>query len=400
MAEAAFLHCPIRGQLSVPQRAKDRLTFTEEKWRIDALRFLLHRDYPKEHFHIETTLFRFGHEGRNSFRIDFSLYDEPYEDIKHLPINERINLIKVVAEIKRDNKSADKEKAMQVRPALDRLPDIKALGIYWDDIEQRFFYCTFSEDKIETHEAPISKIPPWGAAVGSTRLTYNDLDAASNLVRIFDQLEDALHTYITDKSKRYTVLLQLLLAKIYDENRHKSNKNMPISIQDFFAEAITDSMVIKSMNENLKAALGHYQNYLPERVPTSFGVPSESLRRASQILAPINILDSKKEVIQSFYMKFAKNLYRWDLAQYFTPHEVVDFMVEVTNPGYGEHVKDPACGSADFLISAYRHGSRFAPDFSQCVWGSDHSGQAVQISVLNMLLNGDGRSNVKEEDSI
>ncbi len=53
-------------------------------------------------------------------------------------------------------------------------------------------------------------------------------------------------------------------------------------------------------------------------------------------------------------MKFAKSLYKWDLAQYLTPHEVIDFIVDAVNPQPGEHIHDPACGSADFLISAFR----------------------------------------------
>src|SRR5258708_3600030 len=58
------------------------------------------------------------------------------------------------------------------------------------------------------------------------------------------------------------------------------------------------------------------------------------------------------------------------------------------NPRYGEHVKDPACGSADFLISAFRYVGRSVEDSKNCVWGSDNSEQAVQISILNMVLNG------------
>ncbi len=96
-------------------------------------------------------------------------------------------------------------------------------------------------------------------------------------------------------------------------------------------------------------------------------------------------------------MKFAKSLYKWDLAQYFTPHEVIDFIVELANPRQGEHVYDPACGSADFLISAFR---RSGTSTETCVWGADNSEQAVQISILNMVLNGDGKTQIKNQDSL
>ena len=98
-------------------------------------------------------------------------------------------------------------------------------------------------------------------------------------------------------------------------------------------------------------------------------------------------------------MKFAKSIYKWDLAQYFTPHEVIDFIVDVVHPQYGEHVKDPACGSADFLISAFRHSGNSTKS-QNCVWGTDNSPQAVQISILNMVLNGDGKTQITQEDSL
>lgn len=379
------------------QRASDQLTFTEEKRRIDAIRYLLHRGYPRENFGVETTLFRLGHKGKNSFRTDFAIYDTPFNDLRGDTIENRLNHMKVLAEIKRENVHAEDAKATQVKSALRLVPDMTALGVYWDDIEQRFFYRSIKGTKHDILDAPISKIPTWGNEVGSTVLFYRDLDPAKNLVRIFDKLEDALHPYVVDKTKRYSLILQLLLTKIHDENLHEKRLDVPLDFQDFSIEAVSDSVVQQRMDQYLLRSLGHYQKYLPEKIETRFHCPPEALRRASQILAPINLLRSKAQVIQAFYMKFAKSLYKWDLAQYFTPHEIIDFIVNVTNPRYGQHVKDPACGSADFLISAFRYVNQSGAD---TLWGSDHSEQAVQISVLNMVLNGDGKTQIAKEDSL
>ena len=400
MAEAAVLHCPVRGQLTAKQRAADGLKFTEEKQRIDAIRYLLHRQYPPDNFGIETTLFRLGHKGRNSFRTDFAVYDTAFDDVRGKDLDNRLEHVKVLAEIKRENANAEEAKATQVRSALRLVPDLTTLGVYWDDVEQRFFYRSIKGKKEEIHEAPISKIPEWGSAVGSTSLLYADLDPAKNLVKIFDELENALHPFVVDKSKRYALILRLLLTKIHDENLHQGEPSRPLDFQDFSIEAVSDSVVVKKMNEALERALGHYQKYLPEKIDRNFRCPAEALRRSSQILAPINILRSKTQVIQAFYMRFAKSLYKWDLAQYFTPHEVIDFIVDVINPRYGEHVKDPACGSADFLISAFRYTGKSSVDSRNSVWGSDNSEQAVQISVLNMVLNGDGKTQIANEDSL
>ena len=82
------LYCPIRGQLKISAKAKDELTPTEEKLRIDCIRFLLAKKYPKDNFQIETTLLRFGNKGRNSFRTDLVVFDCPATELEGSTIDE------------------------------------------------------------------------------------------------------------------------------------------------------------------------------------------------------------------------------------------------------------------------------------------------------------------------
>ncbi len=44
-----------------------------------------------------------------------------------------------------------------------------------------------------------------------------------------------------------------------------------------------------------------------------------------------------------------------DAGQFRTPRHIIDFMVEVVNPKKKETILDPACGTAGFLISSYKH---------------------------------------------
>lgn len=398
--EAALLHCPIRGQLRTPQRAADGLTFTEEKRRIDAIRFLLQRDYPQDHFGIETRILRFGNAGRNSLRADFCVYEDPWSKVINWPDDRRLKRTVVVAEVKRENTSKQSAIDSQLKPALSMLPDMNAMGVYWDDVEQRFFYRQLENNFATIREAPISKMPRWLEDIGSTLLTFADLRPSVDLSGAFDKMEDCLHPYITDKTRRYAVLFQLLLAKIWDEVSHAERPHDRLNIQDFNSMPVTDDVVLESMDGFLRDAVGHYNRFLPDEVSSTFNsLDVEALRRLSQIIAPTNILKSKQKVIQSFYMRFAKDLYKWDLAQYFTPHEVVDFIVAATNPKM-EHVCDPACGSADFLVSALRSMPIAPGKAVEFLTGVDNSRQAVQVSVLNMMLQGDGKTAIQENDSL
>jgi type I restriction enzyme M protein len=41
--------------------------------------------------------------------------------------------------------------------------------------------------------------------------------------------------------------------------------------------------------------------------------------------------------------------------QFRTPRHIIDFLVAIVDPDKGETILDPACGTAGFLISAYKH---------------------------------------------
>ena len=56
MAKNPSLYCPVREQLKAKARSKDRLSFTEEKRRIDCAKYLLSKGYPESRFRIESIL--------------------------------------------------------------------------------------------------------------------------------------------------------------------------------------------------------------------------------------------------------------------------------------------------------------------------------------------------------
>src|SRR3954469_8420482 len=44
-----------------------------------------------------------------------------------------------------------------------------------------------------------------------------------------------------------------------------------------------------------------------------------------------------------------------DAGQFRTPRHIIDFIVDIVDPKKGETILDPACGTAGFLISAWKH---------------------------------------------
>lgn len=394
------LVCPVRGQLTVNKRSKDGLTASEESYRVEAIRYLISKGYPKENFWIEPIIKRFGNSGRNSFRSDFAVLDIPIDQISSNTPEEILNHAILICEVKRDNAKSDYVKETQVKPMLDFAINQNTMGLYWDNIDRRVFWIEINNNIKEIKEGPVSFIPRFGLSIQTKPLTFNTIEPSDNLLDTFRRIEDILHQAAYDHEKRYEIILQLLLAKIFDEHQFETRGDEPLEIQDFKSIGTPPEAAYKKMADVVKRAVSFYSTHLPNKISDKLILSGEVLLQVLQILAPIKITHSKRDVVQTFYMKFAKDLYKWDMAQYFTPTSVTDFLVDIINPQFGEHVADPACGSADFLVAAFRKLRRFNPGYADCVWGIDNSPNAVQVAVLNMLLNGDGKTNIKRDDSL
>ncbi len=103
-----------------------------------------------------------------------------------------------------------------------------------------------------------------------------------------------------------------------------------------------------------------------------------------------------------------------DAGQFRTPRHIIDFIVAVVDPKKDESVLDPACGTAGFLISAYKHilaantdgggQSTLTPDergrLANNFKGYDISPDMVRLSLVNMYLHRFSVPKVYEYDTL
>lgn len=111
-----------------------------------------------------------------------------------------------------------------------------------------------------------------------------------------------------------------------------------------------------------------------------------------------------------------------DAGQFRTPRHIIDFVTACVNPQKNETVLDPACGTAGFLLSAYKHilnqntslgsnspplgrpGGALKPDdrkkLATNFVGYDISPDMVRLSLANMYLHGFATPQIHEYDSL
>ena len=233
MSNKLTLKCPIRGVLKASKKSRDGLSPSEESYRVEALRYLVKHGYPVENFKIEPIVKKFGNAGRNSFRSDFAILDIPASAIDTSDVDELLKHTILLCEVKRDNAKSDYVKKTQVEPMLDFAKLDKCLGLYWDNVEQRLFWQESKKGKRELKEGPLAFLPEFGDDIKTSPITFNDTRPSDSLIEVFDRIENILHQASFDLEKRYEIILQILLAKIFDEHAHEGRPDKPLGIQDF-----------------------------------------------------------------------------------------------------------------------------------------------------------------------
>lgn len=219
-------------------------------------------------------------------------------------------------------------------------------------------------------------------------------------------------------------------TKDYERYRWAKLVAPGVSGQDMlntYSEALTNMV----QNEGLpKLFRDIFRNaYLPYRDP-------ETLRA---FLREINSFtyDHSEKLGDAFEYLLSVLGSQGDAGQFRTPRHIIDFMVEIIDPQKTEVIMDPACGTAGFLISAYKHilkqnstgvvngngtaiegdaaeqalespmrypGDLLQPEdrarLARNIRGYDISPDMVRLSLVNLYLHGFADPKVEEYDTL
>lgn len=101
-----------------------------------------------------------------------------------------------------------------------------------------------------------------------------------------------------------------------------------------------------------------------------------------------------------------------DAGQFRTPRHIIDFIVEVVNPTKTDTILDPACGTAGFLISAYKHiikqaeaqNEKLSPKemktITDNIVGYDISPDMKKLALVNLYLHQFPKPKIYEYDTL
>ena len=244
------------------------------------------------------------------------------------------------------------------------------------------------------------------------KITYTKRE----LIKIFSEANDLLRKEgIREGIERFTEFSNLLFLKLISEIEEDREKNGEDRIlekkycwESFYK--LDAERMLEYINNIILPRLVNKYNHSGEVFQKELLIKSPQILKAIvDKLSKLKLLDTDSDIKGDAFEYFLKNSVSvgTDLGEYFTPRHIVKLMVELTDPKLQDKVYDPCCGTGGFLIEAFRHIKRKCKQTKEnlkflkekTIYGGEITGTA-KIAKMNMIIIGDGHTNIKQMDSL
>lgn len=262
-----------------------------------------------------------------------------------------------------------------------------------------------------------------------TRKPAND-----SLVRVFKRCHDYIYGNEGMKKTAFWELLNLIFCKIYDEKRRYMDEGSGKSYRRKFWVGIKEQNTIEGRAKVAERIKGIFTSLKSDPLFSEvfdgneqIGLTDKGLAYIASELAKYSFLDATVDVKGLAYETIVSNTLKQEAGQFFTPRNIVKFMVEILDPDEHLRVLDPACGSGGFLVMVLDHVRRkmtkkLFPKLEgpllqdkmnshevnelvkqyaeQNLFGFDFDPDLKKAARMNMVMAGDGHANIFHLNSL
>ncbi len=377
--------------------SKQNYTNPEEKVRAEVFaKLIIEKEYPLSHIAIEVRVTRGSN--KSNTRADIVVY----KNAKHQKAF-------IAIELKKSSQKDLREAKEQV------LSYANFLGVDYAQVtngkEKITLY--FKEDGNDL----IDDIPPYG---GNAPLWKYLRDSKNNnIAKITTEelkaLLQKIHNYLWNGGKRnpaeaFSEFSKIIFTKIMDEKIAKTDTRYKIEYYEFQKNRDEDNALEKRIK-------GLYQKY-KEKDSNVFDnaliLDADEIKFLVENLEGISLSETDLDIKGKVFQKFFADFFKGTAGQYFTPLNIVRFMVECFDIRQDDLVLDPSCGSGGFLLQTLQYmqekskklkkkeaQKRFWHSFAEKnLYGIEISGGISQTAKMNMIIHDDGHTNVITADGL
>ncbi|MBE6462197.1 MAG: restriction endonuclease subunit M [Alphaproteobacteria bacterium] len=243
-----------------------------------------------------------------------------------------------------------------------------------------------------------------------------------DLIQKFKSAHDALWGGgALTPSAAFDELDKLIFCKIWDERWRENapkTKGQPYEFQIIYYNGDKES---KKAKEELEKRVKYLYEYGRKKDPEVFKddirLDKNKIFTVVKYLQDVNLSETDLDAKGLAFQSFMSGFFRGDFGQYFTPNDIVKFIVDALNITNEDKVLDTSCGSGGFLLHAlkkvrdeadetyedknsrywYNHWHDFA---SKHLFGIEINEQISRVAKMNMIIHDDGHTNVVTNDAL
>ena len=378
--------------------SKQNYTNPEEKVRAEVFaRLIIEKEYPLSHIAIEVRVTRGSN--KSNTRADIVVY----KNAKHQKAFIAIEL----------KKSSQKD----LREAKEQVLS------YANFLKADYALATNGKEKIalyikEDSNDLINDIPPYGGNAPIWKYLRNSENSDISKITT-DELKtllEKIHNYLWNGGKRnpaeaFSEFSKIIFTKIMDEKIAEYDPDYKLENYEFQKNRDEDKFALENRIKGL------YQKY-KEKDSNVFDnaliLDADEIKFLVENLESISLSETDLDIKGKVFQKFFADFFKGTAGQYFTPLNIVRFMVECFDLRQNDLVLDPSCGSGGFLLQTLQYmqekskkldgeynQKRFWHSFAEKnLYGIEISGGISQTAKMNMIIHDDGHTNVITADGL
>lgn len=214
----------------------------------------------------------------------------------------------------------------------------------------------------------------------------------NNLNRTIEKIHN--YIYANDGLDNYEVLdalLKIFYIKTYDEMN-----------SGVISSSSSEKEIIKNVETIFGEIVSKYPNLFEKNA--KIGLKNETLLYVMKVLKDISISKESSDVKGHLMQRIIDRSFREGRGQFFTPAQVVEFIVKMVEPKAGQRGCDPACGTGGFMFTALEEMSKGKKNIGEIVNDVDFfdiSKSVVKLISMRLMFEfAIDNPNIKIQDSI
>lgn len=237
------------------------------------------------------------------------------------------------------------------------------------------------------------------------RLLKKDLVKSPSLKIIFKSINQHLYGKLkytdTDTRARSKQIINLLLCKLVDEISKKPEEEVEVYTKEGESPKELLERIQLFFDNNVR---DKYKDIIDE--DERITLTKDLIYLIIRDLENISLLQSSKDIFSDAFEIFVSKILKDEAGQFFTPPNIVKFMVNYLDPTIESKILDPACGHGGFLLETKEFLWRKCESKSKRIkiisnlFGIDKDLFLTKISRLYLDILSNGKSNIFCEDSL